>query len=307
MEIRLPRAPRPRRADLAIVERDEIAPSRRVRVEPLERRDRRVVEAGVQDLLVGVDRRARVVHRLVREARLLVEDDLPLFVVLGDIGAALEDVQQRRRVLRLLVDRLQRFERALLVAALLERLHVVVARARRVGELGAREPGDLQRHVELEIAVRDVRPPLAQERRERRVVGRRLGETVGVREPLAERRARRRVAHAARRVTPRAPRVVERSLGDLHRLREHRELRVRLVRILRFDLENAQEARVLSVFLVERAQECGRLAPHARFVEQALERGAARTVRAVDGQRTRVRLEARLEVADLCLANLAEA
>ena len=99
---------------------------------------------------------------------------------------------------------------------------------------------------------------------------------------------------------------MERPLGHLHRLREHRQLGVRHVGILRLDLEDPEQVQMFAVLFEQRTQEPRGFAPHRRLVEQALKRSAARGVGAVDRERARVRLEARGEIGDLRLPDVAE-
>ena len=121
-----------RRGNLPLVERHQVFPALGLRVEPLQRSDRRRVQAEIEDLLVDPDGRARVAELLVGEARLFEEELLALRLALGRIGPALDHLEERGVARRLLVERLQRHQRAPVVAAQLQRPGVVLA---------AREPG----------------------------------------------------------------------------------------------------------------------------------------------------------------------
>ena len=148
------------------------------------------VQRHLEDLLVDPDRRARVAELLVAELRLLEEELLALLIGLGGLGPPLDHVEQRGVVARLLVERFEGHERAPIVAAELESLRVVLLRERRLSEGRARDLGDPERDLELQIPVDDVADRRAQELHELRVLAGRRGEPLDALDPLPELRIR---------------------------------------------------------------------------------------------------------------------
>ncbi len=282
-------------------------PAHRLRVEPLEGVDRSRVEAHLEDLLVDPDRRSRVAELLVVELRLLEEELLPLPVVLGHLGAALDHLEERRVVAGLFVERLERHEGAAVVGPEVERLLVVLLREAGLAERRARDLRDAERDLELQLAVADLLDRRPEELDELDVLARGGGEPLGALDPRRQLGIGHRLAEAAGRVRERANGVAERTLGHLRGARDCRELRGHGVGVLRLDLEDAEELLVLAVGLVQRVEDLRGLEARARVVEQGLERRTAALVRRLDRERLPVRLDGGSDVAELLLPHLAEA
>ena len=115
------------------------------------------VQAHLEDLLVDADRGPRVAELLVAELRLLEQEVLALRIGVRGLGAPLDHLQQRGVIAGLLVERLEGDQRPPVVAAELERLRVVLLREIGLSEGRARGLGDPERHLQLQVAVDDVR------------------------------------------------------------------------------------------------------------------------------------------------------
>src|SRR5690349_15761419 len=139
---------RPVGTELTLVERDEVCPSAKRCVEPLERNDGVAVETELEDLLVCGHGAIAVLQGLVTDARLLVED-LELRGAVRDLGATLQDLEEELVLRRLLVELLERHERAGLVAAELQCLPVVLLGEGGVRELGPCDLRDAKRERDL--------------------------------------------------------------------------------------------------------------------------------------------------------------
>ena len=239
--------------ELALIERDQIGPAPRARVQRLEGIDRSALEAQIQDDLVDVDR-LRLVVEHVRQQPCPAEHQLLLVVVgLGDVGPALEHLEQALGVAALFVKGLERGQRAALVSAALERLLVVFAGQIAVLQLVASQIGDLQRDGELHLAVEDVGHDFAQQRHVLALATGRGGQPIQMLEPGHEVGVTDRFAHCALSVTERPRRIQERALGHVHRELEARQLLRRIFRSLDLDLEHAQELLEGTLGLEDRA------------------------------------------------------
>ncbi len=292
---------------LPFVERHEVLPALGLGIEALERRDRGRVDPGVEDLLVDGDGAAGVGQTLVREARLLEKQLLALRLVLGRVRAPLDDVEQRRVVAELPVERLEGSQHAPVVAAQVERLDEVLLGERGVAQGRPRDLGDPQRHVELDVAVQDVGRRSAQQLDELRVLARHRGEPLGALDPRRQLGVGDRFAQALGRERQGARGIGERPLGDPDRLRDRRELLRRGVGVGPVDLEHAQELLARAVCLVERAQDGGHRPARVGDLEHRFERRAALRVGRVERERLAVRLDRALDVREARKPHRAEA
>src|SRR6185295_19160112 len=111
-------------------------------------------------------------------------------------------------------ERLERRERAPIVAAKLERFLVVRAREVAIAELGARELADAQARRELHVFVEDVREDLALQGDELRVTIGGDGEPLGPLEPSGDLGLSSGFANAAHGVGEGPSCVVLLDLGD---------------------------------------------------------------------------------------------
>ena len=283
-----PLARRAFRRQLALVQRDEIAPARRGGVEALERGDRGRVHAELEDLLVGGDRAIAVLEGLVADARFLVENGALRRVIGRDLGAALQDLEQRLVLATLFVELLEGEERASVVGTQLEDPLVVLLRERGVREVGPRHFGDAERERDLLLLVENIRDHVAIELDQVGVGAGSLGESLGMRDPRRDGGVSGGLAQRLGRVPEGLRGLRERALGDLYGARIEAEPRLEIRLALDLDVEDAYQLGVMSGGLVERPQDLRCLAACVDLrvlIEELFERRARGDIRRIERER----------------------
>ena len=169
--------------ELPLVEGDEIAPALSALIEAFELGQRFRFEGDVEDRLVDGDSGVFVGQGLGAQLGLPEKELLLLLVVLGGVDATLQDVEQRRTVPHLFVQRFEGRERPPIVPAQREGLLVIGPRHVAVAELGLRQLADAKARRELHLFVGDVRQDVTGQPDELGIAIGGDGEVLGALEP----------------------------------------------------------------------------------------------------------------------------